>query len=579
MRTNLLPSFCFALLVAILTGLPAHAQPAPKTARELIESGTAALQKGDFVKASQEFTEAIGLDPKAAQAYVGRGTARGRLGSTERAIADFDEAIRLDPKLAAAFHARGLAFRAEGSRLKAVADFTEAIRLDPQLAAAFNDRAVVYTTMRAYDKATADCTEALRLNPKLVPAYRNRGYALYLQGEDDKALTDLTEAIKLDPKNPALLLDRSQCHIAKATDLAAALRDANDAIKLDPKNPSAYGQRAAVRFAQGEWAEERKDLDEAIRLGPNQANLYVARATLLACCPEAQERDAGRAFKDAERACELTAWKDPYALQALAAASAALRDFTGAAKWQRMALEDPDYAQFEPTGRARLVAFERNEVITFPPRIKDRTDPREFVARGDYFFKNRNFEDAIKDYNEAIKLDPKNAKAYYGRGSVWGRVDEYAKAVADLTEAIKLDPKDVSAYVDRGLVHVMRSRWELALADFDGALKLDPKHVSALTDRARIRATCADPTYRDAAKALKDARQACELSGWKLGYPLEGYATACAEAGDFEEAIKWLSKAETDEQYVEQRGEYMRYLFKMFEAKRPIRTGTPRKPD
>ena len=56
------------------------------------------------------------------------------------------------------------------------------------------------------------------------------------------------------------------------------------------------------------------------------------------------------------------------------------------------------------------------------------------------------YDKAIADYDEALKLDPKNALAYDSRGVAWYRKGEYDKAIADYGEAIKLDPKNAIAY-------------------------------------------------------------------------------------------------------------------------------------
>ena len=52
---------------------------------------------------------------------------------------------------------------------------------------------------------------------------------------------------------------------------------------------------------------------------------------------------------------------------------------------------------------------------------------------------------AIMDISEAIRLDPKNADAFYSRGLVLHRKNEFDKAIADFTEVIRLDPKNVDA--------------------------------------------------------------------------------------------------------------------------------------
>src|SRR5262249_20392762 len=156
---------------------------------------------------------------------------------------------------------------------------------------------------------------------------------------------------------------------------------------------------------------------------------------------EEKYRDSKLAFKDANRACDLTEWKNPYALEALAVAAAAIGDFPGAVKWQTKALEDPAYAKAAPYARGRLAGFEAKKVVRMPIPIKNRTDPNEFVARGNNFYANGEYERAISDYDTAIRLDPKNAKAFYGRACARVRRDEDSKALADFTETIKLDPK------------------------------------------------------------------------------------------------------------------------------------------
>ena len=42
---------------------------------------------------------------------------------------------------------------------------------------------------------------------------------------------------------------------------------------------------------------------------------------------------------------------------------------------------------------------------------------------------------------EAIRLEPKSALAYNNRGVAWSVKKDYDRAIADFTEAIRLDPK------------------------------------------------------------------------------------------------------------------------------------------
>ena len=49
--------------------------------------------------------------------------------------------------------------------------------------------------------------------------------------------------------------------------------------------------------------------------------------------------------------------------------------------------------------------------------IEDPTSAEAYVNRGDKSYNQGDYQAAISDYDEAIRLDPNDARAYYNRGS------------------------------------------------------------------------------------------------------------------------------------------------------------------
>jgi len=90
---------------------------------------------------------------------------------------------------------------------------------------------------------------------------------------------------------------------------------------------------------------------------------------------------------------------------------------------------------------------------------------------------------AISDFSEAIRLDPKFAKAYYRRGVCWGMKGDIDKAIADCSEAIQIDANLAEAFGDRGRGYYQKGEYDKAIADFNQMLRLKPNQPFAYYSR------------------------------------------------------------------------------------------------
>jgi tetratricopeptide (TPR) repeat protein len=64
-----------------------------------------------------------------------------------------------------------------------------------------------------------------------------------------------------------------------------------------------------------------------------------------------------------------------------------------------------------------------------------------------------------------------DAEAYYNQGLSYGELGEYDKAIADFTEVIRIYPDYAEPYVDRGSTYLKLKEYDKAIADYSKALE------------------------------------------------------------------------------------------------------------
>ncbi|NLD82107.1 MAG: tetratricopeptide repeat protein [Smithella sp.] len=93
------------------------------------------------------------------------------------------------------------------------------------------------------------------------------------------------------------------------------------------------------------------------------------------------------------------------------------------------------------------------------------------------------YPQAIKDFDEAIRIKPEYAEAYYNRGLAHKALGNAGQAIADYSRAIRLKPNMAEAYNNRGNAYGESGDCNLALMDFKAALEINPSFAEAYMNR------------------------------------------------------------------------------------------------
>ena len=112
-------------------------------------------------------------------------------------------------------------------------------------------------------------------------------------------------------------------------------------------------------------------------------------------------------------------------------------------------------------------------------------------AVGKDFLNREQYKLAVDEFTQALKAS-NSAIALVDRGTAYSELKQYDAAINDLNQAIKIDSKNPLAYTVRGVVYFRSFRAKQAIADFDQALPMLELTLTDTNDQTVVRKVFGD---------------------------------------------------------------------------------------
>jgi len=253
-----------------------------------------------------------------------------------------------------------------------------------------------------------------------------------------------------DPTDAAGFSRRGAAETSRR-DYKAAVADLDRAVTMEPGNGHYLLERARAQFLSGNGKAAFADLDQAVKVAPKDPEIRLARAFILI-----QQKRKDDAIDDL-KAADITLSPQADERFALAGGFEQLDQFDKAiANYDLWIKAHPDDSK-QPeamNGRCWARALAGRDL---PLALKDCDSALRQFKSGNYFdsrgmveLRMGQYERAIEDYDEALKLAPKKPWSLYGRGLAKHHKND-ASAQSDINAAIAIDPELPSRAKELGI--------------------------------------------------------------------------------------------------------------------------------
>ena len=360
-------------------------------------TGEKQLLEGKYDDAAASFRKALAKNPKDASALSGLGFALAMNFKLDGADQQFDKALTQNGNDPLAHVGKA---------------FVKLNRLQTSNMTIIKQRSDILRS------AEADCASALKQDPGMPEAYVALGMIKKEEGRPDEAIADYSKAIEADSKFGVAYTRRGLAYVDQGNN-ASAEQDFKQAISLRSSNAAAHYGLGRVFTNQGQYDAADKELNTALSLNRNSAPIHIARGDNFG-----KQGNVVAALKEYNAAIAIKAENsDAY-----------------------MKVADI----FEDRGDLEMSLADLRSGLALNP---DSEPLHERIA--DVNLRLEKFDNAIKEYNTALELQPGDAKAVKGltraymlksqkdASGAFFMSNNYEEAEAQIQKAIKLNPNDL----------------------------------------------------------------------------------------------------------------------------------------
>ena len=338
----------------------------------------------------------------------------------------------------------------------AMEDCNRLILLYPALRDAYLCRAQVESLINQPDQTINDCDTSIALGPREATGYFSRGMANYLNGNEKQAMKDIDTALSIDPKMPDI-------YVSKAAILLAS-GDTATAVKLLESYPLGNGRAdslvvfplGVLKIISHQFASAKKYLEKAIALQPDSASRYYYCGIAL------------DSLHDQKGACAMM-------LKAYKLGN----DGSGAAFDFMKTFCPGTMTPAQVEAGEQLVKFEENfsrENYTAALASSDRIIAQMpdsslgYFERGEAKRAMGNYEEAIKDYGQAMRISPSTPNAYIGTAIAYFYLKDMKSSREYYFTALKKDPANAGVYSNLGFMAKEEGNYKEAIRFFKNAV-------------------------------------------------------------------------------------------------------------
>lgn len=446
------------------------------------------LSDGNYQSAVNEYANIYSKNPSAFKDYSKYGLALFEIKNYEKAVEFLEKAVDADPDNSSAHINLALSYQELGKNNLALSQYDVVFRQQPSLHSLRFDYGNLLAEMGKEEASIENYKIYIENYPQDARAYQNIAIVYKRLLKNDEAIKNFQKALSLqkDKRDLALVSDLAECYYLNK-DYTNALKYYDEVLASNPDNYDVKYNKAVILHSMNKYNDAIALYNELLKVKSNdalEANLtsaYIAQGD-----EYLKAHNYSLATEMLEKAIE-RGTNDSYAYFALAQSYRACDVNDKATEYFEKAIAmSPDRAEYSQEFAEFISATSKSEV-----KISDTSngiqevvltmdygqdDNKDLILKGDENYKNKNYDLAIKDYQDALKVNPADEVTLLKLGNIYKIKNDNKNAISFYKKSIVVNPNYADGWFNLGLVYANDKNNNKAKECFHRVISLNPNY-------------------------------------------------------------------------------------------------------
>ena len=421
---------------------------------QLLNKGIDLIDKGKYNEALENINKVIESGENLIDGYYNKGLIYQLLSEYEKAIESFNKLLSLEPNHINSIISKGNIYCRLGKLNEGIEQFEKVLNIDKNNYIALMNKSMALKQLKKYEESLECLNKIIKINDNNEIIYINKGNIMSYLGKNEEAIKAFKLAIKKNPNNPQSFYNMGICYL-NINNINESYNCFDSALKINPEMIEALIGKSIIESKNKNYKNSIEIYDKIIKLNPSNHIIFFEKSNCLQKLEKYEE-----AIKCLDQALKI----NPNNIEYLFRKGRCL-DILGQ--------KDDAIKTFD-------------DIFLINNKLNNKNNNLNYIIEECHLLKGQILIDLKKndkannEFDEVLKINPLNSKAYFCKGNLYEKENDINNAKIYFSKCIFIEQTNSLAYYNLGIIVLKEKNYEESIKLFNKAYEIDPKNTKSL---------------------------------------------------------------------------------------------------